>query len=324
MISTKLIGILASLIAAIFFGLYPVPRRYVNFGITDYMISMSLGLLTAGFIISLGASLILNAPLIQLSMSQWGYALLAGILWCLGTIMYVSSVDCAGVGRATPIKNLTLIFGVLFGLFLFQEYTGLTLINIVMILTGSLLLIYSGKKLSSIQGQQDIARPSCPVDLVIPEILGEDKKTTLTAGIILALGAALMYGLTTIPIKTLTRNTQTITQFIPIVGLGALTTATIADPILTTTHTWKNTPPKQHLIAALSGLIWIIGFTGLTVGIKLVKLSISWPIAMSSTVFAVIYAIFLVKEIDVKENMKEIIIGLTVGIAGIILLGLSI
>ncbi len=324
MLPAKLIGIAASLTAAIFFGLYPVPRRYVNSGITDYMISMSLGLLATGTIISLGAGLLLKIPILQLSLAQLGYALLAGSLWCLGTIMYVSSVDCAGVGRATPIKNLTLIFGVLFGLFIFQEYTTLTLANIGMILTGSILLIYSGKKLSSIQGHQDIARPSCPVDLVIPEILSDDKRTTLTAGIILALGAALLYGLTTIPIKTLTRNTQTITQFIPIVGLGALTTATIADPILTTNHTWKNTPPKQHLTAALSGLIWTIGFIGLTIGIKLIKLSISWPIAMSSTVFAVIYAIFLMDEINLTNNLKEVLVGLSAGIGGIILLGLSI
>ncbi len=229
-----------------------------------------------------------------------------------------------GVGRATPIKNITAVLGVLFGLIVFQEYEGLSTFSLITLAIGTILIVYAGKILGFIQGSTGISRPSCPINLVVPKFMEKNKKTALTAGWILALGAALLYGLTSISLKVLSSSTESVFQFLPIVGIGALVTSFAADRTLTSTHSWRREPVKEHLYAVLGGILWVIGFMGLTLGIKFVGLSISWPMAMSSTVFAVLYAILLGKEIDFSNNKKTIIKGLLVGIIGIALLGSSI
>lgn len=312
-------GVLASLLSAVFFGLYPVPRRYVDFGINDYLISMTLGVLICGLALSTFSSF----SILYLSGEKWILGLITGSLWALGTVLYVSSVDCSGVGRATPIKNITAAVGLALGLIVFREIQGLTWLKTVYIIIGTFLIIWAGKILGSIQGKVDISRPSCPVDLAIPRFFTEDLKTPMTAGFILALGAAVLYGFTSIPLKMLTARTGSVFQFLPSVGLGALITSVLADTAFTTTHTWRKVPVKEHFFAVLGGFIWVFGLLFLSTGIKLVKLSVAWPIAMSSTVFAILYAL-IAKEIKFGSNKKEVLKGLSIGVFGIFLLGMSL
>lgn len=324
MLSSVSLGILASLIAALFFGIYPVPRRYVKFGINDYMISMTIGVMGTGFLIStVFLSSFTGALGLTLTYIEFGTSLLAGGLWSLGTLLYVYSVDCVGVGRATPVKNITAVIGVSFGLLLFQEYEGLTMLSLILLIVGTIFIVLSGKFLGFIQGREGLSRPSCPVNLVVPEFFGDDRKTTITAGWILALGAAFMYGFQSISIKFLSSSTDTVFQFLTAVGIGALLTSLIADRILTSTHNWRKEPLKEHVYAISGGILWVVAFVGLATGIKLVGLSVSWPMAMSSTVFAVLYALFFGRELDFSENKSSILKGLVLGISGIILLGLS-
>lgn len=49
MVNNIVLGLFSSLIAAVFLGIYPVPRKYVDFGINDYMISMTIGVFLSGF-----------------------------------------------------------------------------------------------------------------------------------------------------------------------------------------------------------------------------------------------------------------------------------
>lgn len=314
--NTTLIGFLASLMAGIFFGLYPVPRRYVQFGINDFMISMTLGVFLTGLIsIFTGIS-----SFAGFGLNQWLIGILAGGCWCLGTILYVYAVDCMGVGRATPIKNLTAILGIMFGLIIFQEYKDLNLLKGIFLAAGTGCLITTGMLLGGIQGQGDISRPSCPVNLVVPDFI---KQTPSAAGWILALGAALMYAVFSIPTRILSTTADNVFQFLPAVGIGALLTSIILDMLLTSDHTWLNNSLKEHLLAILSGGLWSVAFIGLATGLKHLGVSISWPLANSSTIFSVLYAVFIAREISFSSNKSQIIKGLLVGIMGITLLGLS-
>lgn len=323
MIESSLLGILASIIAALFFGLYPAPRRYVRSGIIDFMISMSLGVI----ITSVALSVSFRISVLVLNFYQIGLSLLAGGLWGIAIILYVYSVDCVGVGRATPVKNITAVFGVIFGLVFFQEYVGLSLWQFVYLGVGTFLVVYAAKILGSVRGKLGVARPTCPVNLVTPDFLHEDKKENIITGGILAFGAAVFFGINTIPLKLLSISVNNTPEFFPIAvirGLGALMTAIIADFVLTSEHTWKESSLKEHLFAGLSGLLWTGGFLGLILGIRLIGLSISWPLAMSSTVFAVLYGLFIGKEVDFASQKKEVLGGIFLGVLGIILLSLSI
>jgi glucose uptake protein GlcU len=313
------IGFIGGLTAGLFFGLYPIPRRYVKFGINDYMISMSLGVL----FFSIMAAIIGKIPVFALSLNQWLIGILAGICWCLGTILYVYSVDCIGIGRSTPIKNLTAILGIIFGLIIFKEYQTLNLTKTISLVIGTGLLIYSGKILGVIQGQENIARASCPVNIIVPDFFHKNRKNALTAGWILALGAALMYAIFSVPVRILSDSTNTVYQFLPAVAIGALTISLILDKLFTSRHTWRKISFKGHLLALSSGGLWSIAFIGLATGLKYLGVSIGWPLANSSTVFSVIYAVFIAQEINYKINKKTIISGLCLGILGIIFLGLS-
>lgn len=321
--SSGLIGIFFSLLAAVFLGLYPVPRRYVDFGINDYMISMTIGVMISSSILSMLFFVFSeNAGILGLSAVQWGLALLAGIIWTSGAVLYVSSVDCVGVGRATPFKNFSVVVGLLIGLIGFQEYQELTVLKVLLIILGSTAIVFAGKTLGYIEGRVDLSRPTCPVDSIIPEFFGEERKTPLIAGGVLALGAATLYGLMLAPVRMLTSSTDNVFQFLPAVGIGAFLTAVTADRFLTTRHTWLRVPVNEHFIAMFSGLLWVIAFTGLAIGLKLAKISIAWPIVKSSTVFAVLYGVFA-KEISFDENKEKILQGILLGILGVILVGLS-
>lgn len=319
MLDPHTIGILASLLSAIFFGLYPATRRYVSSGINDYMISMTLGVLASSVLFSkIAGTQILNLPTYH-----WILGLIAGGLWSLGTILYVYSVDCIGVGRATPVKNITAALGVVFGLVIFQEYRELGSFGLLYLISGTFLVVLSGKYLGSIQGRHGVARPTCPVNLVVPDFFHEKKKTALTAGLILALSTAFIYGIQSIPVRVLSFSTNSAFEFLPAVGTGALSVSLASNLVLTTKRAWREVPVSEHMIATLGGLLWTTAFVGLALGIKLVGLSISWPIAMSSTVFAVLYGLFIGKEVDFSSNRNEIIQGLFFGILGIIFLSMS-
>lgn len=320
MADSAIIGILASLMAAAFFGLYPVPRRYVEFGINDYMISMTLGVLASTVVFSLFSGF----PFLSLPTYEIIVGLIAGILWTLGTILYVYSVDCIGVGRATPVKNITAALGVIFGLVIFQEYRGLAASEFVFLSVGTAFIIASGKYLGSVQGKEGVARPSCPVDLIVPDFLSDDRKTFLTAGLIFAVATAFAYGVQSIPVRVLSFSTDSVFEFLPYVGLGAFLTSIVSDAILTSDHTWRKVPLSGHSIAAFSGLLWTVAFIGLAIGIKLVGLSVGWPLAMSSTIFAVFYGLSIGGEVGFEEQRREILQGLAFGILGIILLGMSL
>ena len=82
--SEVLIGFGGSILAAIFFGLYPVPRRYVKFGINDFMISMTIGIIFAGLVTNYFVGLIFP----PLTVFQWGMGLLAGF-FCVQVQFYM-------------------------------------------------------------------------------------------------------------------------------------------------------------------------------------------------------------------------------------------
>ncbi len=84
-----LIGFLGGLTAAVFFGLYPVPRKYVKLGINDFMISMSLGVLASGLL----AGFFTGFPYLHITPFLFVVALIAGTCWCLGTFLYIYAVD---------------------------------------------------------------------------------------------------------------------------------------------------------------------------------------------------------------------------------------
>lgn len=277
------IGFLAALGAALFWGSYMVP----------FKISKSQNLLQfqALMAVGIGLSGLVVSLILGYSLTLNMYGLLSGVLWASANVISLIAVLNLGLSRAAPlIASLVILSSFLWGALVFGELpTG------VMMGFSGIGLIVLGVILVSTTGNTQ----------------SQNVKKGLLAGII----AGLMFGSQLVPIKV--GNVATRDFFFP-VCMGIFTTGILISQV--TRIKFKNEAIKESL---LSGFIWNIGNLLSLISLSMIGLSKMGPVSQSATLVAVLWGLFYFKEITSRKRVIQVLVGASILLLGVIVLGLA-
>ena len=314
--NTLWLGLGYGILCIVFFGLYPTPRRYTYSPSLEFLLTMCLTVAICtsitGFFFP--GSLAISLPQIALSY-------LSGVLWCLGTVCFIYSVDCVGVGRATPVKNLTVILGVIFGVFIFREFSWQDKLPLALLGGATGIVLLSTILLGKLIPVTELATESCPIHLIKPKLKKASQYSVVGFGF--ALAAALFYSLFGIPGKLVMESMDSVWPYFVLMGQGTLVGALGCYFTIGRDRGWTRISRKDHLLAMLSGLLWVVAFASLANTLKLLGMAIAWPVANLNTIVTVLYSSLVLKEISIRQQRTKVFSGLILGVMGIILLGLA-
>ncbi len=297
--SGNLWGFILAFLSALFFGIYMVPRRYCKLKAEAFLLGMTIGILLITWIILRIEGLSLAFPL-KIKGLSW----LCGILWALGTLCFSQSVMYIGLSRSAPVKNTAAVVGTIFGLIIFKEYTKT---DPFLSFSGSLLIVIAAIFFGRAQGEDE-----------------ETNGQGVTIGITLALMASLFYALYTIPFKVVMGYGVKTEQLIALMGQGCFASALII--YFVRGSRWRELVAGGWMscpLAIIGGGLWTLGVFYMAKSIELIGLAVAWPLTNLNTVVAVLYGIFIFKEISLNRYSRQIALGLVAVVVGVILLGLS-
>ncbi|MFQ5835634.1 MAG: GRP family sugar transporter [bacterium] len=309
-------GLGYGILCIIFFGLYATPRRYTYSPSLEFLLTMCI---TVAICTSITG--VFFPGWLAISLSQIALSYLSGLLWCMGTVCYIYSVDCVGIGRATPVKNLTVILAVVFGVFIFKEFSWQNKLPLTLLGGATALVLLSTILLGKLIPVTELARESCPIHLIKPKLKKVSQYSMVGFGF--ALGAALFYSLFGIPGKLVIESMDSVWPYFLFMGQGTLGGALACYFIIGKDRGWTKVSPKDHLLAMLSGLLWVVAFASLANTLKLLGMAVAWPIANLNAIVTVLYSALVLKEISISQQRTKMFAGLIIGVMGIILLALA-
>ena len=277
------LGFLAGVGAALAWGSYIVPFKKSG---SKNLIQFQ-ALMGVGILISgMIFSLILNFPL---ELNTYGF--ISGILWAIANVISLVALSNLGLSRAVPLmSSIVIISSFIWGTMIFKE-------------------IPSGR----VQASFGIALIILGVILV--STTAKSVSPNIKKGLIAAILAGLIWGSQLAPLKI--GNLSTREFFFPSC-LGIFATAALI--ALITKTRFKREALRESV---LSGTIWNIGNLLSVVSISYIGLSKGQPISLSATLVAVLWGLFYFKEIKEIRKKLQVLIGATILVTGVIILGLA-
>jgi len=264
----------------------------------DYVIGLVLTALLWGFTFgSMGEGQSFWENLTQASGYSIRYAMLGGIVWNIGNLLFVMAISLAGMAVAFPIGGgIAWLGGILFNYIIENEGAKMGTVPKVMLFTGFAIIF--------------VAIYLC---MVAYKRLAAHQKKPSTMGIVLSVLAGLFfaffYGLV---VKSFAPEFVPGTKgnFIPYSGtlfftLGALASTIVLNPIVmrfpvqgdpVTFKQYFSGAPKNHLTGLLGGLIWASGMAVSFMAIKEADPAVGYAISNASPVVAVLWGVFVWKE----------------------------
>ncbi len=296
----NILGFSVALLSMFLFGLYIVPRKLNSLRDYDFVLSMCIGAVITTQI----ARLVVNGPSVG-DTSTVGLALsfACGPIWSLGILFYTLSVSQMGLTLATPIKNTTAVLGTLLGLLVFAEWRDT---NAALALIGSVLVVTCAVILSRTSDR------TCERSCINP------------LGTVFALLAAVFFAAYTVPLKLAQKSGLDSTTIMAWMGVGTLLGGLVLFLVFSRNRRrWLRESPRDHLFAALAGCIWALATISMSEAIRLIGLSITWPVTNLNTIVTVAAGIFLFREIDAARHRRTIAVAMACAMVGSALLGLA-
>ena len=311
LLESMLAGFGYSVVALIFFGVYPVVRKLSTASGLEFMLAMTVGVALSTFPLGilLAPDLIISARYVLLSY-------LSGALWTIGTVAFMFSVDCMGLGRASPIRNTTVIIGVVSGVVLFGEFSFAEPLRLLLVLAGSSLIVYSAMSFGRIHSVGQMALHRCPVGLIPFTSQVRRLETSDGTGVLLAVVTAVCYGLYAVPGKIATEGVGGVFEYAFYLGHSTLVFMAVAYGIIRRDLRVLNLPVREWALGVFGGLLWTIAFIGLFKGVELIGLAVSWSVANLNILASTAVSVFLLKEIDTRSEGTNLRNGLVAALIG--------
>lgn len=316
----KVTGFSLALLSMVLYSLYMVPRKKSSIPQSVYTLWMGIGILFSTTILGVTTGgLQLVKPMDYVMM------FICGVVWATGSDAYCRAVSLIGLSRSTPIKNISAAIGTLLGIAVFGEFSLSNIHPLIMAGLGSIAVVASATILGRVENIDESTNS---------EVLEnpESDKRTLIKGVLFALWAAVAYTIYTVPMKIIYAHHVTPSAFLLYMGHGCFIGMVLIGIIDTRMKgrsirgyfTGSNLPNwKASLAPQLSGAMWALGSLFANIAVKHIGVAITWPIT-KSTLFAVAYGVFVLKEVDVSKNKRDLYIGLILSVVGIVLLAMAL
>lgn len=289
------LGFTFALVSAVLFGLYMVPRKLSRLSDYQFLLGMGIGVLTM-------TALAFSVSRVDLT-GGWrevGLAYACGFLWALATLFNIMGISRMGLAISTPIKNTSAILGPAVGMLAFAEYHDT---QPVLAVIGAAFIVVCAVLIAAAGGKE------------------ENRGHATWTGVVCSVLAAIFYAAYTIPFKMVILAGVSTSQLVMFMGQGAFVAIIIIFLIKERTFArWAQQPAAHHWYSVAAGGIWSLAVLSMAGGIKLIGLSVTWPIANLNTVVAVLFAILFFREIDLRKYSGRMIAGLLCALAGVLLL----
>ncbi|MDB5178389.1 MAG: hypothetical protein JWN01_332 [Patescibacteria group bacterium] len=289
-----MIGYVLAVVSSIFFSLYVIPRKLTK--LRPLYFSMLMGL---GFFIS---SVMLYAfqPVLHFqetwSVQLW-WSVLAGIIWAIGFVAFVKSIDAIGLARSNQWKNLQGPVAVILSLIILGEYAS----------TNPVFALFAGVAvfLSAVCFTISSSR--------------EERKANLN-GIYLATISGLAFGIVTVINKYVTTEVGVYSQQV-VWSLGIFLSLFLYVVARKQLRRGLGGIARRDLLLGLSaGVIYLGASFFMLQAYRYIPAAIGFTIIQLNAIWTILIGINVFKELDFRSNYQRIGLGFLFAIFGIILL----
>lgn len=289
-----MIGYVLAFVSSLFFAIYIVPRKLSKINPVYFSFFMSLGFLASSLLLYLMQPLLKFQEQISLNLL---WALMAGLIWSVSFVCYVSSIDIIGLSRSNQWKNLQGPIGILLGLVVLHEYSNT---NPVFVVLAGVVIFVSAVFLS--------------------KTTSDDNNRTVSKGIGLALLSGIGFGVVSLINKYLSVHVGVFSQQVVWsfgIAISLLLYIFIKDGSI---NVLRKVSKNDFWLGTLAGLLYTgasffsleaYRFIPVSVGITILQLSSLWVVAIG---------IFVFKEIDLKKYFRNVLLGILFAIVSIVLL----
>lgn len=309
-------GFVLALISAFPFAAYILPRKLSTLPVLEYQFWLSIAIVPSFLFIAW----LFQAPLTgRRDLLFWAFS--CGLLWAMGSIFYSLAVDHLGVARSTPIKNLAPMFASTYGIVIFGEYTIREPRGLLMDILGVSFMVLAAVILGragALEHERAFAYDASRTAM--------ERKKAFIWGWVFSFLTAVMYGSYSIPLKHVLRQGFSPYSACAHLGLGVLTfsimlyaTSKIMGGQLDFVY-----PNRRELgLTTCAGVIWASGQLLGTVAMLHVPMSVSWPVSNLSTLIAIVWGVWVFREVHLEKHKGEVAASVGFYILGLVLLALA-
>ncbi len=289
-------GYLLAVISSLFFSLYVVPRKYSKLSPVAFSLIMSASFFVGSLLLfSIKLMTGLHEPL------NWQllWAIAAGVVWALGFVSFMRSVDILGLARSNQWKNLQGPVGVILSLIILGEY-GQTR-PIFAVLAG-LAIFLSATALNIVHKNEDTAKRKHHINL--------------------ALLSGVCFGTVSVINKHVTTEVGVYSQQV-------VWAATIALSLLVYIAITRRLNSLQHInrrelhLGCMAGLGYMGASVFMLESLSRLPASIAFPIIQLNGIWTVAIGLYVFREIPFRKNYTRISAGIVLALVGIFFLAFA-
>lgn len=289
-------GYLFAILSSLFFTGYVVPKKLSKQTPIKYSLFMGLGFFVVSIVMYFmhqtlendSRETLLN-PILFLS----GFG---GILWLIGSIFFLSSIDKIGLSRSNQWKNLQGPIGSILILLCLSEFRQTKVIFIIL----AIFFILLSAMLFTIKNKEE-------------KIV--DKK-----GILYAIFSTLFFGVNALIQKYATNHGLIYSQQVYFSGFVFLSAFVYLWGKEKDVKVLKDVKDKNNLLGMIGGAIYFFASFFSTLAYQYIPGSIAFTIVQLNAVWTVLVGILIFKEINFKENWARILLGILLAMIGVMML----
>jgi len=294
--NTIILGYLSAFLASIFFTIYIVPKKLSKQKPIYYTMFVGLGFFVISLIFYIGQLIIKRENAEPIFNPVLIFSAITGILWMIGSLLLLTSIDKIGLSRTSQWKNLQRPLGSILVLLFFSEFLTTNLIYLLLAIVVTF------------------------ISAMLFTIKNDGEKRVETKNIIYAVSSAVLFGINAL----LTRYVKAagflyVNQlyFSLFVFISAIVYVLIKDKNL---KELKNIKDKNNMLGILGGSLYYFASYFSVNSFTYIPGSIGLTIAQLDSVWTILTGIVIFKEIEFTKHWVRITIGLMLALIGVILL----
>jgi drug/metabolite transporter (DMT)-like permease len=289
-------GIIYSILSALFFGLYTLPKKRSHLPPFMYSILMSFGFtITAAIIyiiyLCLGNNFDLFNPNLQ-------YSIIAGILWGIAFTLLIKSIDKIGVVRSNQWKNLQGPVGVVLNLVLLGEASK---VNPFLAVLSGILIFFSA---------------------FIFNLKSNVASKTKNRGVIFAVISGVLFGIVSLINNYVIKTAGVYNQ--ELIWAVSIMVTLVFIALVQKKFTFKKLGSlKEIYLAGFSGILYFGASVFLLLAFQNLESSIAFNIIQLNFLVVVGFGAFFFKEYNVRIHWKILTLGTILANLGILVLSFA-
>lgn len=291
-----MLGYVLAIISSIFFSLYIIPRKFTRLDPIYFSLLVGIGFFISSSVLYLIRTLLGFHEVIRPAIL---WSLLGGILWAIGLVSLVKSIDAIGLTRSNQWKNLQGPIGVILSLVILSEFVQVK--PLWTVLAG--LCIFFAAFLINVSNEQE-------------------SRSQKMRGVLLALISAFSFGSVTVINKYVVTEVGVYTQQV-LWSLSIVATLLLYSIAHKNIRELKTITRKDLSVGLVSGVFYLGASFFMLESYRYIPASVGFTIIQLNTVWTFLAGIFFFREIEAFRHYKRLITGLCFSVTGVLLLFLA-